>query len=90
MMVMVRLDGQTDGVLEVCALCLPCTRNRAQAQVLRAAARIIDTLEPEMVPAVLQVHILYTYCTRVYALQYTPKNIQYIIYRTDSNPLRLL
>jgi hypothetical protein len=50
-----RLDVQTDGVVEVCQLCAPCTRSTRHAQELRSAARLLDTVEPELVPTVLQV-----------------------------------
>ncbi len=46
---------QTDGVVEVCQLCAPCTRSTRHAQELRSAARLLDTVEPELVPTVLQV-----------------------------------
>jgi hypothetical protein len=55
-----RLDVQTDGVVEVCQLCAPCTRSTRHAQELRSAARLLDTVEPELVPTVLQVQ--YFYC----------------------------
>jgi hypothetical protein len=54
---LVRLDGQTDGVLGVCQLCIPCTRNREQALILKTSTRILDTLEPELVPTIIQVEI---------------------------------
>ena len=50
-----RLDLQTDGVLNLCEYCSPCTRNLEYAATIQTSARIFQIVEPELVPAVLQV-----------------------------------
>ena len=50
-----RLDNQTDAMLSLCEFCLGSTRNLVDASVLRHSARTIQTLESDLVPAILQV-----------------------------------
>ena len=50
------LDLQSDQLVQLCHFCLFCTSQSDQAQQLRTSGRLLDCLEAELVPSVLQVY----------------------------------
>ena len=50
-----RLDVETDNMLNLCEFCLPCTRNSSHAANLRTAAALLNIVDAELIPALIQV-----------------------------------
>ena len=50
------LDRQTERVLQLCHFCIFCTTDGEKAQRIRSLGRLLETLEADLVPAVLQLY----------------------------------
>ena len=51
-----QLDLQSDQLLQLCHFCVFCTTEESQAQALRSSSRLLECLEAELVPSVLQLY----------------------------------
>ena len=52
-----RLDTQSDHLFQLSHFCLYCTADQEKAQALRSSGRLLESLEAELVPSVLQLYL---------------------------------
>ena len=50
------LDSQTDKMFQLCHLCVYCTSDAEKAQKIRSIGRMLEMLETDLVPAILQLY----------------------------------